>query len=76
MTQAWDFAALAEKIKTEGGLDVAEDGAKLIFNKVCDWISESVVLSENKVDDVIAPLMLAIKPIALSYLDKLDGKEG
>lgn len=73
--EAYSLKALVEKLKVHG-LDVAEDGAKLVVEAVFDWVSESAVLSPNKVDDFAVVILPAIKPFVLSQLDKMDGKVG
>lgn len=73
MAGAYQLADLVAKLK-EHGLDIAEDGAKLVVGSVFDWVSESALVSENKVDDFAAVILPAVKPFVFSQLDKIDGK--
>ena len=75
MTKAFDAKDLIERLKAKG-MDVAEDMAKLVAVEVMDWLGDSFVLSENKYDDLVLPLMPPIKAFVVSQLDKIDGKEG
>lgn len=73
MEKPFELKALVAKLKDKG-LDVAEDGAKLLVESTLDWISESVLLSPSKVDDFAAVVIPAVKPFVMSALDKIDGK--
>lgn len=74
MTKPFDVKDLAEKLKAKG-FDVAEDAAKLVFDCTIDWVNESVVLTENKIDDMIVIAIPKIKEIAHGYIDKIDGEQ-
>ena len=73
--KAYDIKDLGEKLKAKG-LDIAEDASVLVLGSVIDWLQESAVKSENKVDDIVAPLLGAIKPYILDQIDRIDGKKG
>lgn len=75
MEKAYDAKDLALKLQAKG-LDVAEDAAKVVLEAVVEWINESAVKSEGKIDDLLVPLMAALKPIADKEIDKIDKKEG
>jgi len=75
MTKAYDFSALALKLK-EKGLDVAEDAVKLVVSESFDWIAESAKLSATPWDDMALIIMPKIKELALVEADKIDGKLG
>jgi hypothetical protein len=75
MEKAFDIAALAEKLKGRG-LDVAEEAAKVLVEEVLDWCQASVLLTENKFDDMVAPFIPQVKEAALKVIDKVDGVEG
>lgn len=75
MEKAYDKKALVAKLK-ERGLDLAEEAAKDLLESTMDWIAESAILSENKVDDIVAPLFPIIKPHLLEQIDKIDGEVG
>ena len=79
MEKAYDVKDLALKLK-DAGVPIAEDaleamGVKfyLVFKK---WAQESAVLSENKVDDLLAPFYDQVDPIVLPLIDKIDGQQG
>lgn len=73
MAGAYQLADLVAKVK-EHGLELTEDAAKLVVGSVFDWVSESAVVSQNKVDDFAVIVLPAIKPFVFSQLDKIDGK--
>lgn len=75
MEKAFDFGALAMKLKARG-LDVAEEAAKIIVEETLDWTAESVVLTPNKFDDVSLAVIPAIKAYALEKVDQIDGQVG
>jgi len=72
---AYDLKDLVEKLK-ERGLDVAEDAAKALVESVLDWVADSAIKSENKVDDLLAGFIPVIKPAIMEAIDKIDGKVG
>lgn len=71
----YDIKALAEKLKAKG-LDVAEEAAKIIAEETLNWVAEEAVKSENKVDDIVAPIIVAVKPWVMQQVDKIDGQVG
>lgn len=73
--KAYDIKVLAAKLKARG-LDVAEEAAKIMVEETCAWIVESSVVSENKIDDVVALGIPQLKVLALGLADKIDGQEG
>jgi len=75
MEKAYELTALVSKLKSRG-LDIAEESAKVVVEEVFDWLSESAVLSENKYDDMMAPLYPIAKQAVLEQVDKIDGKVG
>lgn len=75
MEKAFDMSVLAAKLKARG-LDVAEEAAKIVVEEVLDWTSESVVLTENKFDDLAIAVIPMIKTYALAQVDKIDGEVG
>lgn len=70
-----DTKALVEKLKGEG-LPLAEDVAQKLVMVVLDWVSEEVVKSENKYDDLALAVIPAVKDLLMAQLDKIDGQEG
>jgi hypothetical protein len=75
MEKAFDVKVLAEKLKARG-LDVAEEAAKVVIEEVLDWCQASVLVTENKFDDLVAPFIPQLKEAALKAADKIDGQEG
>lgn len=73
--KAYDLKVLGAKLK-EQGLDLAEDASILVMNATVDWLIESAQASSNKIDDIVAPLLLAVKPYVQEQLDKIDGEKG
>lgn len=79
MESAYDVKALGEIIKEEAqkeGLTMAEQAAeklgKAVYAGFKRWVSESAVMSENKVDDMLAPAVAFLDPIVLPQIEKLD----
>lgn len=79
MEKAYDLKALGEKIVSEAkkeGLSLAEESvevlAKAAYNAVKSWAKESAVLSENKIDDFVAPFYDQIDPLVLPQIEKID----
>jgi hypothetical protein len=71
---AYEAHKLVDKLKSKG-LDVAEDAAVVVLEAVVEFIKEGAAESENKVDDLLVPLVDAVKPIIVQQLDKIDGKD-
>lgn len=72
---AYEFTKLVDSLK-EDGLEIAEDAAKKVVERVMDWVAESAQESENSMDDVLVALMPMIKPTVLSYVDKIHDESG
>jgi len=70
---AYDLKELLKEIKSQG-LEVAEDGAEVIYKAVMAWITKSALLSENKIDDIIVIAQKYIDDMVLPQIDKIDGK--
>ena len=75
MEKAYDLKDLGSRLKGKG-LDLAEDAAGIILDSTIDWLVESAIKSENKIDDIVAPLLVAVKPYIKEQIDKIDGKVG
>lgn len=75
MEKAYDISDLAARLKARG-LDLAEEGAKIVIEEASQWLVDSAALSENKLDDIAALGIPQIKELALKYADKIDGHEG
>lgn len=74
MEKAYDVKALSEKLKARG-LDVAEEAAKIIVEESFAWIEESAKLSATPYDDMGLVILPHLKKIALTQVDKIDGKQ-
>jgi len=72
---SYEFTKLVDSLK-EDGLEIAEDAAKKVVERVMDWVAESAQESENSMDDVLVALMPMIKPTVLSYVDKIHDESG
>lgn len=72
---AYKGQELVNKLK-EKGLDVAEDAAVVVVDVVFEWLVESALKSENKVDDMVAGILPVLKPIIINdFVDQIDGKD-
>ena len=75
MEKAYDLKALGLKLKAQG-LPIAEEALEAVGAQVYlalkAWVQESAVLSENKIDDVLAPFISQLDPIVLPLIEKLD----
>lgn len=75
VAKAYDAKELVKELKARG-LDVAEEAAKSAAEAVLSWVEKSAVVSENKFDDLLIPVMQVAKPHVMEQLDKIDGKVG
>ena len=75
MTKAFDPKDLVGKLKDKG-LDIAEDAAGHVVESVFKWVEESVVLTENKWDDMSLVVLPIVKKQVMDQVDKIDGKAG
>ena len=75
MTKAYDIKDLLNRCKADG-LDLVESEAGLFYKHLKEWFQASAALSENKIDDVIAPFVGHLDPIMLPLIDKIDGQKG
>lgn len=75
MEKAYDLKALANQLKGRG-LDVAEEGAKLVVEELCKWVEESAKISPTPYDDMAMVILPKIKSLALEQVDKIDGQVG
>jgi hypothetical protein len=79
MEKAYDLKALGLKLKDAGlpiALEAAEAAAGKVYLAVKEWAVESAALSENKVDDVIAPFYGHLDSFVLPAIDKIDKQVG
>lgn len=75
MEKAYEVKALLEMCKADG-LDLLENELGVVYKNMKKWIQDSAALSENKIDDVIAPFIGQLDPILLPLIDKVDGQVG
>lgn len=75
MEKPYDLQDLANRLKAKG-LENAEKYVGDIYVETKGWAKESAALSENKIDDVIAPFYDQLDPFVLPQIDKIDGKVG
>ena len=65
-----------KEILKEQGLDLAEETVTTVVKGVLKALPAIVTATENKIDDLAIPILLVLEPVLLSYVDKIDGKEG
>ena len=58
------------------GLNVAEDAAVGVFKALISIIPKVVLASENKVDDLLVPVLAVLEPKIMEAIDKIDGEVG
>lgn len=79
MDKAYDLKDLGLKLKGKG-LPVLEEAAEAAAGQcylaLKEWLQESALLSENKLDDVVMPFLGHLDGIVLPLIDKIDKKEG
>ena len=75
METPFAVADLVLKLKSKG-LDIAEEGALILESSLIEWISESVALTPNPLDNLAIPVLAALKPLLEAQIDKIDGKQG
>lgn len=73
--QPFDMKALVARLKAKG-VDVAEELAKVLAGEVLDWAAESCALHPNPFVKFGAPALVAVKPIVMNEIDKIDGQVG
>ena len=75
MVKAYDFKDLRDRLK-QAGLDLGEEGAEKVLGCVFPWLKESAKISSNRMDDMIAPLLVPLEAYVMTHVDKIDGKVG
>lgn len=79
MTKAYDLKDLSKKLEAAGVpvlKEAGEETAKQVYLAVKEWAKESAVISENKIDDVVAPFYDHLDKVVLPQIDKIDGEVG
>lgn len=79
MEKAYDLKDLGQKIVAkakEKGLALAEETVETLaasaYLAAKEWVKESATLSENKVDDLVAPFIDHLDGFVLPQINKLD----
>lgn len=75
--KAYDLGELAEKLKATGlsiAIDAAEMEAGKVYLAVKEWLQESAIVSENKIDDFVSPFIDKLDPFVLPLIDKINGR--
>ena len=75
MVKPFDAQDLVNRLKSKG-IDVAEELLKVLAGEVLDWASESCAMHDNAFVKFGAPALMAVKPIVIQEIDKLDGQVG
>lgn len=74
--KAYDLKVLEEKLISKG-LPLLENLAENVYDAVKEWVLESAPVSENKLDDVAAPLLFPVlDKVVEPALDHIDHVEG
>jgi hypothetical protein len=66
---------IAEVLK-KNGLELGEQLAGDVVKGVFKSLPEILLLTENKFDDLLIPLLGIIEPQIMTLVDKIDGKIG
>jgi len=74
MTNAELKKMVVEELKKEG-LDVAEEAAVSLVKALFRVIPKVVLATENKMDDLLIPVLAVVEPKIMELLDKIDGKD-
>jgi hypothetical protein len=79
VSKAYDVKELGQIIVEEAkkdGLTLAEEAveklAKASYVGMKRWASESAVVSENKIDDILMPAFNFLDPMVLPQIEKID----
>lgn len=79
MEKAYDIKELGKMIKAaaaEEGLEIAEEAVealgKAAWKGTKGWVKESALLSENKIDDVVAPFIDTVDSAVEAVIEKVD----
>lgn len=75
MEKPFDTKALTDRLKSKG-LDIAEEFAIVLVEETLGWVSDSVTMSESKVDDLALAVIPAVKPYIMGQIDRIDGQVG
>jgi hypothetical protein len=73
--EAYDIKSLIAKLEARG-LDLAEEGAKIVLDEVLIWVAESADESDTPYDNLVATIFPLLKDEVLKQIDKIDGEVG
>lgn len=72
MEKAFDYKDLLAKLD-KAGVPVVEDMAEILVMCTLDWVQESVVMTENKIDDMAIAFIPMVKGMIKPVIDQIDG---
>lgn len=65
---------IVEELKAVG-MDIAEEAAEKAVKAIFKAIPKALAASENKMDDMLIPLLGLIEPKVMELIDGIDGKK-
>lgn len=72
LQEAYDFKNLLERLKYRG-LKEVEDFARKFYAALKIFLTQSAMLSENKLDDIAVPFLSQLDPLVIPQIDKIHG---
>lgn len=75
MQKAYDLEVLGQQLKEQGvdfGKETLEEGAKIALKTLFPWLTKSAEISENKVDDMLAPLYPIAQKHAMDLAEDIN----
>jgi hypothetical protein len=72
LAEAYDFEVLIERLKYRG-LKEVEDLARQFYAILKVFLTESAMLSENKLDDIAVPFLSQLDAIVIPQIEKIHG---
>lgn len=66
---------IVDELKKEGK-DIAEDAVASVVKALFKAVPKVVLATENKIDDLLVPMLGIIEPKVLEFVDKIDGEVG
>lgn len=60
----------------QAGLNIGEDAAKEVVKAVFKALPNFVLVTENKIDDLLVAILPVLEPHVLKMMDAIDGEEG
>jgi hypothetical protein len=70
-------AELKKEIENEfkaAGIELAEEGAIKVANVIFKMLPKIASETDNKIDDMLVPLLGLVQPQVIELLKKIDGK--